>query len=76
MAQFMVRMHQAQFKFDTNDIDNSRRPLNYWMMINMSSSGFNDGMKSAKTLTTFQGERLYGECIAPNSASASIFMYV
>ena len=38
-----------KYKFYTNDDDdNSRRPFNYWMMINMSTSIFNDGMKSAK----------------------------
>ena len=29
-----------------------------------------------KTLTTYHREHLYGECIAPNSASASIFIHV
>ena len=45
---FMVGMHQTQRKFYTNDDDNPRRPLKYWMMINMSTSSFNDGVKPAK----------------------------
>ena len=48
MTQFVVRMHQSQFKFHTNDNDNFRWPFSYWMMINMSTSSFNDGVKSAK----------------------------
>ena len=48
MDQFVVRRHPTQFNFYTNDNDNSRRPFNYWMMITMSTSSFNDGVKPAK----------------------------
>ena len=44
----MVKMHQTQFKFYTSDDDNWRRPFNYWMVIAMSISSFNDGVNLAK----------------------------
>ena len=40
--QFVVGVHQTQFKFYTND--NSRRPFNYRMKINLSTSSFDDGV--------------------------------
>ena len=47
MDQFVVRMYQTQFKFYRNDNDNSRMPFNFWMMMTMSTSNLNDGVKSA-----------------------------
>ena len=53
MDQFVIRMQQTQLIYYTNDNDNSRRPFNYYMMINMSTSSFNDGVKSWKDADHF-----------------------
>ena len=47
MVQFVFRMYQSQLKFHTNNNDKSKMSFNYWMMINMSTSSFNDDVKSA-----------------------------
>ena len=44
----MDKMHLTQLKFYKNDIDNSKRPFDDSLMINISTSSINVGAKFAR----------------------------